>query len=146
MLRGAFGQDGEGFEGVFKSMSGRILSRVRARRSRRAESRSLSESHFLCDFVQPLLAVFDLARDGALTDEPAPVDMWVDVTVCIVAAHEAFTGDGGAMVAQFFKGVAFDVVAEKQIDEGAGSRVVGFYFGRRVKCYVFRVFAYCVFR
>ncbi len=89
----------------------------------------VERDHFFCNFIQALLAAFHLARHGAFADEPASVDLRVDVAVGVVTADEALTSDGSAMVTEFFEAFTFDVVAEEQVDEGAGSGVRGGDFG-----------------
>jgi len=108
--------------------AGSIRARRAAGRPRRAEEvaqflqrrRLLMErNHFGCDFVQACLALFDLSRDGALADEPAPIDARVEVTGGVVASHEALAGDGGAMCAHVVEGIALDVAAEHEVNERA---------------------------
>ena len=72
-----------------------------------------------------MLAAFDLTRRSAFADEPAFVDLRVEMTIGEIAANETFTSDGGAVVAEVFERVAFDVVTEEQVNEGAGGGVFG---------------------
>ena len=85
--------------------------------------------HLVGDFVQAFLAVFDLARCGAFPNEPAPINLRVEVAVGVVAADEAFAGDGSAVRAEVVESITLDVVAEEQVDEGAGGGVIRGDFG-----------------
>src|SRR6266540_968505 len=98
----------------------------------------IQRDHLFRDFVESLLAAFDLTRCRALANEPAPVDLRIEMIVCKVAADETFTCNGGTVVAEFFQGIAFDVMTEEQVYEGAGSRVFGGNLGSEsVACYFF---------
>ena len=93
-LRGHFGSAIQIGQQVLQSRrSGRTLSRVRASRSRRPRIAHVERHHFIGDVFQARLALLDLARNGPLADEPAAVDMRVEVAVGEVAAHETFAGD-----------------------------------------------------
>ena len=88
----------------------------------------LERYHLASNFIQPLLAAFDLARSSALTDEPAPVNLGVEMAVGVIAAHKTFTCHRRAVRAQLFDGIALDVMPQQQINKSAGSRVIGSHF------------------
>ena len=120
----AFRQDSQVLEGVFEiNQRADFLARERQALSQGAIL--LMDGHHLAgDLIQAFLAVFDLARGGAFPNEPAPVNLRGKVAVGVIAADEALPRDGGAVGAEVVESIALDVVAEKEVDEGAGGGVI----------------------
>jgi hypothetical protein len=96
------------------------LSRVRPSRSFQRGRLRRQGSHLGGDLVQPDFEQLDPARDRPVADEPAAIVARVEVAGGEVAAHEAFAGDGRAMVTQGFERVALDLAAENQIHKRTG--------------------------
>jgi len=120
----AFGQADESLQGMFQ-FNQRADFFVGKGETRSKDAIALVKGdHLPCDFVQAALAAFNLTRVGALADEPASVDLGVEVAVGVVAADETFAGDGGAVGAEGCYIVTLNVVTEEKVYEGAGSGVL----------------------
>jgi hypothetical protein len=56
--------------------------------------------------------LLDLARDGAVADEPASIVIWVQMTTGVVAAYKTIASDSRAVLAQGLQSVAFSIAAK----------------------------------
>ncbi len=116
----ALGQSGKPIQGAFHLDQRADLLAGQCETFTQSGVTFVEEHHLGSNLVQPALAIFHLAEDGARTDEPVSVDLRVEVAVRKVAAHETFAGDGAALGAHFFEGIALDIMTQQQVNEGPG--------------------------